>query len=107
MVSYTNAHALTYCGTKMGTSIANNTWTRMKQINIFLDEVDKYGMPVEERKQLKGQLYFWRAWQYFDLVRLYGGVPLVLHSQNPITTEGENLEVQRSKTSETIEQIVS
>jgi starch-binding outer membrane protein, SusD/RagB family len=107
MVSYTNAHALTYFGTKMGTSIANNTWTRMKQINIFLDEVDKYGMPAEERKLLKGQLYFWRAWQYFDLVRLYGGVPLVLHNQDPIAADGASLEVPRSKTSETIEQIVN
>jgi starch-binding outer membrane protein, SusD/RagB family len=107
MVSYTNAHALNYFGTKMSTSIANNTWTRMKQINIFLDEVDKHGMPLDTRKLLKGQLYFWRAWQYFDLVRLYGGVPLVLHSQNPIASEGENLEVPRNKTSETIEQIVA
>jgi starch-binding outer membrane protein, SusD/RagB family len=105
-ISYTNAHALPYFGVKMTTSVGNNTWTRMKQINIFLNEVDNYGLPESTRNKLKGQLYFWRAYQYFDLVRLYGGVPLVLQPQNPITTGPEN-EVQRSKTSETIEQVIA
>ena len=104
-ISYTNAHALPYFGARMGTSIANNTWTRMKQINIFLSEVDKYGMPEDVRNKLKGQLYFWRAYQYFDLVRLYGGVPLVLQPQDPITASGTENEVPRSKTSDCIEQI--
>jgi len=104
-ISYTNAHALPYFGSRMSSSIGNNTWTRMKQINIFLNEVDKYGLPEDTRRKLKGQLYFWRAWQYFDLVRLYGGVPLVLAPQNPITSSGEATEVPRSKSSVTIDQI--
>ncbi len=58
----------------------------MKQINLFLDNIDKYGLPEAKRRQLKGQLFFWRAWQYFDLVRLYGGVPLALHAQDPVGT---------------------
>ena len=104
-VSYTNAHALPYFGARMTTSIANNTWTRMKQINIFLSEVDKYSMAGDVKNRLKGQLYFWRAWQYFDLVRLYGGVPLVLQPQDPISASGEENQVPRSKTSACIEQI--
>lgn len=104
-ISYTQAHDLGYFGPRMSSSIGNNTWTRMKQINIFLAEVDKYGLPEDTRNKLKGQLYFWRAWQYFDLVRLYGGVPLVLVPQNPILSAGDNTEIQRSKTSECIEQI--
>jgi starch-binding outer membrane protein, SusD/RagB family len=83
-VSFTNGHALQYFGTKVSTSLGNNTWTRMKQINLFLDQIDKHGLPVETRNELKGQIFFWRAWQYFDLVRLYGGVPLVLKPQDPI-----------------------
>src|SRR5688572_7724154 len=106
-ISYTNAHALPYFGTRMSTSLANNTWTRMKQINIFLTEVDKYGLPEDTKKALKGQLYFWRAYQYFDLVRLYGGVPLVLQPYDPITSSGTESQVPRSKTSECIEQIVA
>lgn len=104
-VSYLNGHALGYFGAAVSSSIANNTWTRMKQINLFLDNIDKHGLSDEIKNPLKGQMYFWRAWQYFDLVRLYGGVPLVLTAQDPIADRG-NLEVQRSKTSECFDQIV-
>lgn len=105
-ISYNNAHALPYFGVRLPNSIANNTWTRMKQINIFLQEIDKGGLPEDLRNRLKGQMYFWRAYQYFDLLRLYGGVPLVLVPQNPIVSAGDNTQVQRSSSSETLEQIV-
>ena len=85
-VSYLNNHALGYFGSPLTGSIANNTWTRMKQINTFLVNIDKYGLETSVTDPLKGQMYFWRAWQYFDLIRLYGGVPLVLEPQDPITT---------------------
>jgi hypothetical protein len=104
-ISYLNNHALKYFGQRMPTGIANNTWTRMKQINVFLSEVDKYGIDQATRDRLKGQLYFWRAWQYFELVRLYGGVPLVLEPQNPIVSAGGDTQIPRSSTSACIEQI--
>ena len=101
-------NSLPYLGTRMGTSIANNTWTRLKQINIFLNEVDKYsGIDEAKKNLLKGQLYFWRAWQYYDMVKLYGGVPLVLTSQNPILDAASDSQIPRSSTSACIEQIVA
>ena len=107
-VSYLNGHALGYFGSPLTGSIANNTWTRMKQINTFLSNIDKHGLSSDITNPLKGQLYFWRAWQYFDLVRLYGGVPLVLEPQDPISTgEISSLQIPRSKTSDCIAQIVS
>ena len=100
-------HANQYFGQRMTSSIANNTWTRLRQINLFLDEVDKHGLPEDTRRKLKGQLLFWRAYQYFELLRLYGGVPLVLTAQNPIQQDGDQSNsVPRSKSSETVEQIV-
>lgn len=107
-INYTQAHALNAFGTKVTTSLGNNTWTRLRQINMFLDNVDKYqGLDLDLKKKLKGQLFFWRAWQYFDLVRLYGGVPLELHAQNPIQSDGASLQIPRSKTSDCIKQITS
>ncbi|MFV8326642.1 RagB/SusD family nutrient uptake outer membrane protein [Flavobacterium sp. ZS1P14] len=106
-ISPANAHCLPYLGTRLGSSIANNTWTRLRQINIFLTEVDKYtGIDEATKNQLKGQLYFWRAWQYYDMVKLYGGVPLVLTAQNPILDVAADSQIARSATSECIEQIV-
>lgn len=105
-IAYHQAHALPYFGSRMSSSIANNTWTRIRQINIFLAEIDKHGLTEEVTAPLKGQLYFWRAFQYFDLLRLYGGVPLVLEPQDPVGSSGENLEVPRSSSSETLAQII-
>ncbi|MCW5192516.1 RagB/SusD family nutrient uptake outer membrane protein, partial [Burkholderia cenocepacia] len=82
-LSNINNHANKYFGQPVSTNINNNTWTRLRQINMCLTEVEKYGMEEGVKNQLKGQLHFWRAWQYFELVRLYGGVPIVLTAQNP------------------------
>jgi starch-binding outer membrane protein, SusD/RagB family len=106
-ISFNEDHALEYFGARMNTSIGNNTWTRLRQINLFLAEIDKHGLPEETRKVLKGQMYFWRAWQYFDLVKLYGGVPLVLEVHNPIISGGDEIRIPRSSTADCIEQIVS
>ncbi|KLT64418.1 MULTISPECIES: RagB/SusD family nutrient uptake outer membrane protein [Pedobacter] len=106
-ISYTNSHALNYFGARLSTSIVNNPYTRLKQINIFLAEIDKYGLPEDTRNKLKGQMYFWRAWQYFDLVRLYGGVPLALVPQDPISDDGTSLQIPRSSSSDCIKQIVT
>jgi hypothetical protein len=106
-VSFNQDHALEYFGSKMSTGIGNNTWTRMRQINVFLSEIDKHGLPEEIRRELKGQMYFWRAWQYFELVKLYGGVPLVLEPANPIITGNDDIQTPRSSAADCIAQIVS
>lgn len=106
-IAYHQDHALNYFGSRMGSSISNNTWTRIRQINLFLDQVDEHGLPEDVINKLKGQLYFWRAWQYFDLVRLYGGVPLILSGQDPVAEDGSELEIPRSSSSETIKQILA
>ncbi len=108
-INYNQNHALKYFGEKLPTGgPKNNPYTRIKQINIFLAEIDKYGLPENLRKELKGQMLFWRAFQYFDLVRLYGGVPIILEPQNPIVTDGDaSIEVPRSKSSEVIDQVVT
>lgn len=105
-ISYEYTHANPYFGQRMGTSIVNNTWTRLRQINIFLTEVEKYGMAEDVKNKLKGQMYFWRAWQYFELLRLYGGVPIVLTAQDPISSDASSM-IQRSSSSETLEQIIA
>ncbi len=99
-------HANQYFGQAMTASVPNNTWTRLKQINLFLSEIDKHGLPEDVRNRLKGQMYFWRGFQYFELLKLYGGVPLVLEPQNPIIVEGDHSkEIQRSSSAETLAQI--
>lgn len=55
---------------------------------------------------LRGQFYFFRAYIYFLMVRIYGGVPLVLETQNPANGI-PSLYVPRSKSSICFTQIQS
>lgn len=105
--SNTDANCLTYIGAPITSSVPNNAYSRLRQINLFLDNIDNYGMADADKNPLKGEMYFWRAWQYFDLLRLYGGVPLVLNAQTSVgSSEGAN-QVPRSSSSACIEQIVA
>ncbi|MCG2614812.1 RagB/SusD family nutrient uptake outer membrane protein [Terrimonas sp. NA20] len=106
LIAINQTHALQYFGQPMSSSIANNVWTRMRQINLFLDEIDKHGLAAEVTAPLKGEMYFWRAYQYFELLKLYGGVPLILTAQNPSPPDGDNSnQVQRSSSAATVAQI--
>ena len=80
-----------------------NTWnyTNIRNINLLLQKVDGSALDDTQKQQLKGQALILRAWRYFEMVRLYGGVPLLLTPQDL----SENLYVTRNKTSECIAQI--
>lgn len=106
-ITTNDAHCLKYIGNKLGTSVTNDTYTRIRQINLFLDNIDKHGMAEADKNPLKGQMYFWRAYQYFEMVKLYGGVPIVLTAQNPIVSEADAAAIPRSSTSACIDQIVA
>lgn len=81
----------------------------IRECNMFLDNIDKGTLTEDQKKTMKGEIYFWRAWNYFNLVRTYGGVPLILTAQNAILGEGDpaqtDLAVQRSSTADCIKQI--
>ena len=69
----------TYFGSNLATNIKNDPYSRIRSCNEILEGVDKYGQDLSEAaiKKAKGQAYFFRAMQLFDLVRVYGAVPVV------------------------------
>lgn len=85
-----------------GNTITTNRYFDIRRCNIAIEGLNAGTLPAVDKQTLKGQFYFMRAFTYFKLVSLYGGVPLVLQSQ---TLEDE-LNVPRSKTSECIAAIV-
>ncbi|KAA9339519.1 RagB/SusD family nutrient uptake outer membrane protein [Hymenobacter busanensis] len=96
--------------TDFGTGLnVTNNYGKLRTINMFLEAVDRGTIPNEQsKKRLKGQAYFFRAWRYFDLVRMYGGVPLVLSSLNAVGPEArDKAYLPRNTTTETFAQIVS
>lgn len=52
-------------------------YANVRRTNIFFSKIN--GVPGDESviKNLKGQAYFMRAWTYFYLTNLYGGVPII------------------------------
>ncbi|WNH09445.1 RagB/SusD family nutrient uptake outer membrane protein [Thalassobellus suaedae] len=106
-ISPENDHALQSLGKRLESSSSNSAWTRIRYCNLYLANVDNYtGLDEDFKNQVKGQFYFWRAWQYFELLRLYGGVPLILDPQ-PANVNDPDVQAPRSTSSEVIDQIVA
>lgn len=64
---------------------APTQWSRMfnfiRRTNTFISNIDKVVGSEEEKAILKGEAYFLRALFYHELVKLYGGVPIITEPQ--------------------------
>jgi len=89
------------------TSIQANPYTRIRNANLLIQRIDSLGVVLSEdfRKTAKGQMFFFRALQYFDLVRVYGGVPIELEVHEASFND-ESIKTPRAKTSEVFDQII-
>ncbi|QHV99964.1 RagB/SusD family nutrient uptake outer membrane protein [Spirosoma endbachense] len=94
--------------TDFGTALkADNNYGKIRVINMFLNDVKAGPLPQYTKNKLRAQAQFFRAWRYFDLVRLYGGVPLVLTPLAAVGVEAKQLDfLPRNTTAETFAQIV-
>jgi starch-binding outer membrane protein, SusD/RagB family len=93
--------------TDIGTanSVTANRYFDIRRCNLALAGLDSSStLPDVIKKQLRGQFYFLRAYVYFKMVNLYGGVPLVLEAQQ-LSNEGIP-SLPRAKTSECITAII-
>lgn len=62
----------------------NDAWKRyfhvIKAANLLIDNGGKAATTQEEINIALGQAYYWRAYAYFYLVRIFGPLPLILHN---------------------------
>lgn len=85
-----------------------NNYGKIRFINTFIRDVNAGTLPIGTKRRLVAQALFLRAFRYFDLVRLYGGVPLVLTPLQAVGQEAKDAALlPRNKTSECIKQISS
>lgn len=86
----------------------SNLYNAISKANLVLERVDGISDPFltdERRNQIKGEAYFLRSYHYFTLVKLWGGVPLIL---NTITsTDSESVNISRASAEEVYAQITS
>src|SRR5690606_24561685 len=78
-------------------------YEQVRRTNMFLAKVDASVLEGAEKTALKGQVTFLRAKLYFDMVKRYGGVPVITEPQDL----EDDLFVKRATTDETFEFIIS
>src|SRR5215212_408063 len=78
-------------------------YAEIRDINTLIVNIGKGSLSDANKKSLKAQALFFRAFRYFELMKRYGGVPLVLEPQDL----SDDLFVSRATTSATMKQIVA
>ena len=113
----------TYSWTPANNSIRSGNWgtstnywpldwwgySNLWKINYSIENLENLTPGVlteEELNNRKGEMYFMRAFTYFEMVKRYGGVPIILEAQNPETTPEEELFPARNTEKEVYEQVL-
>lgn len=65
-------------------NIQNNTYGHIRNINEVIAGISGSTLTQEQKDELLGQCYFFRAWRYYNMVKFYGGVPIVTEVQDPV-----------------------
>lgn len=60
-------------------NVWSNAYVTINRANIVLDRVPPIVMDTVTRNRVLGEAHFLRALMYFDLVRMFGDVPVMLH----------------------------
>lgn len=82
----------------------NNTYYGIRQANIFLANIGKVPTTAANLAKWRGEVRFIRALLYFELLKRYGGVPLV---GDKIFTLDDNLSLARNTFDEVVTYIVA
>lgn len=84
----------------MGTAnnIQEAVYGRIRNINDCIAGISGGSLPQSQKDILLGQVYFFRAWCYYNLVKWYGGVPILKEVLEP----KEGVFVDRSSAKECI-----
>ncbi|OLB05524.1 MAG: hypothetical protein AUH06_09830 [Gemmatimonadetes bacterium 13_2_20CM_69_27] len=81
----------------------SSNFSRIRQTNIFLSHIDATTFDAAWKQRMKGEAYFLRAYFYHNLMRMYGGVPLI----TKVYGLNEDYKVARNSFKETVDFIVA
>lgn len=98
----------TYFGGQLVVNPANVPYTRIRNANFLLAKIEEKGqsLPTDFKNTAKGQMFFFRAYQYYDLLRVYGGVPIITTVQNASATDS-TIKIPRASVTDVVNQIVA
>jgi hypothetical protein len=84
-------------------TVWNSAYGAINRANAVLDNVPGIDMNETTKQRILGEAKFLRALHYFNLVRMWGGVPLRVHE----TTASTPLQLERSSAGAVYDQIVT
>lgn len=77
-------------------------YTAIRQTNIMLQNIDEADVSEDVRNSIKGEAHFLRAYFYHNLVRAYGGVPIITQ----VYELGDDFEIARNTFEESVNFVV-
>jgi hypothetical protein len=75
------------------------TWTNVRNVNYFLDNANRVpdgGL----KKQYIGEAFFFRAWNYFELLKRFGDLPIITKTLDP-SKESDRQQLYGARSSRT------
>ena len=75
------------------TNIWNEEYNYIRKANLFFEKIENSEISADVLDPMKGEVHFLRAWMYFELMRTYGGVPIITKS---FTLNDETFDVPRN-----------
>lgn len=82
----------------------NNCYRGIQRCNIVLNRIDDVDFDSTTKNALSGEVKFLRALTYFNMVRLWGDVPLVI---NEVSDPFESFSIGRTSVTEVYTQIIA
>lgn len=75
------------------TNIWNYEYGYIRKANIFFEKTANSTIDAAVLDPMKGEMHFLRAWMYFELIKTFGGVPIITSS---FGLEDDNFDVPRN-----------
>lgn len=72
--------AITYGQNRLNTSDGQWEWSIVRGCNEFIDNYMRTPAPLEDKKKAVGEVYFFKAYDYFNKVKRFGDVPWYDHA---------------------------
>lgn len=104
-LAYSGTHSINR-GTLMATDNFNQYWDYelIRKMNFFLENYKNSPLDLAHLETRAGEVRFLRAFAYFEMVKRYGGVPLITRAQS--ISEGAELFVPRNTEEEVYDFII-
>ncbi|WP_010522633.1 RagB/SusD family nutrient uptake outer membrane protein [Aquimarina agarivorans] len=93
-----------------GTLLIGQTWTEfytaIKQINTFLGQISTFSVSEDEKNPVIAEARFLRALLYFDMVKIWGDIPLVISEDITLAQIREDSSLTNTTAEEVYVQII-